>query len=393
MTPAVTVSAGTMTRSATAPTARPVRSSSTMFAVDHGAPANTDLRPRREVDATLDLLVRAAGRPIRQLVRAFRACRRCRTATSSRGCRPDRDRPARRRRAAPRGAAARGCRARRWSPRCRSRRAVRRCSLSASASTRRERERVAIVTLPCIAERGGALGNQLERERAELPGFVEMDVDTDLVSFGDPEHDIQMSHRITVEATRIDPADQIGAGEIAASRRSAVPGSRTMPDCGNATTSTRQRSASAGESREHALEPLEPSIRVDFRVTANVHGTGRDCRRQGEGRRDRRRRLRVPPVAADRSRSARGGRVGACAVETATRGGSSRAFASHIREGGHDDATGAFDRLDRRRDDPVPVRIADLVDAPGADHDVPGARPEDAARGRTRRMTRSITTA
>ena len=53
----------------------------------------------------------------------------------------------------------------------------------------------------------------------------------------------------------------------------------------------------------------------------------------------------------------------------------------HIHEGRHDDATGAFDRLDRRRDDPVPVRIADLVDVPGADHDVDQAlvrktRPE-----------------
>ena len=54
-----------------------------------------------------------------------RACRRCRTATSSRGCRPGPDRRARRRPATPRGGAARGCRARRSSPRCRCQREVR----------------------------------------------------------------------------------------------------------------------------------------------------------------------------------------------------------------------------------------------------------------------------
>ena len=76
---------------------------------------------------------------------------------------------------------------------------------------RAEREGVADRHPTLHPERSRAFGDQLERERAELSGLVEVDVDADSVPFGDAEHDVEMGDRITVEGARIEPADEVGA--------------------------------------------------------------------------------------------------------------------------------------------------------------------------------------
>ena len=94
-------------------------------------------------------------------------------------------------------------------------------------------------------ERGDPFGDQLERERAELAGLVEVDVDADLVALGEPEHGVEMSDRVAVEGARVDAADEVGAG--ADGRIEEIGRARVarMPDCGKATSSTRQRPACA----------------------------------------------------------------------------------------------------------------------------------------------------
>ena len=59
---------------------------------------------------------------------------------------------------------------------------------------------------------GDPLGDQLERERTELAGLMEVDVDADLVAFGEPEHGVEVSDRVAVEGARVDAADEVGTG-------------------------------------------------------------------------------------------------------------------------------------------------------------------------------------
>ena len=136
----------------------------------------------------------------------------------------------------------------------------------------RQAEGVADGDLALHSERRGAVADQLERERAELARFVEVDVDADLVALGEPEHDVEVFHRVSVEPARIEPADQVGAGEdrgIEQLGRAPVaddPRLRKRHDLQMATGGVRLASG------EHALEPLELGVGVDLRVTAHDGG-------------------------------------------------------------------------------------------------------------------------
>ena len=126
------------------------------------------------------------------------------------------------------------------------------------------------------AECRRALGDQLERERPELPGLMQVDVDADPVSFGDPEHDVEMGHRVTVVRARIEAADEIGACPQRSFEQ--VRGTGVAEDAG-----LRERDhlhldpPSVGLPRgEHSLQPFEAAVRVDLDVAPDRRGTGGD---------------------------------------------------------------------------------------------------------------------
>ncbi len=60
------------------------------------------------------------------------------------------------------------------------------------------------------AERTRALEHELGAEDAEGARLVQVDVDLHLVLLGQPEHDVQVPDRVTVELTRIDAAHDVG---------------------------------------------------------------------------------------------------------------------------------------------------------------------------------------
>ena len=131
---------------------------------------------------------------------------------------------------------------------------------------RAERECVTDRDQTLHPERGRAFSDQLERERAELSGLVEVDVDADAVSFGDAEHDVEMGDRITVVATRIKPADDVGACPHGGVEQ--VGGSRVAKNAG-----LRERDhLHVGPpgvrlpGGQHSLQPLEPTVGVDLNV-------------------------------------------------------------------------------------------------------------------------------
>ena len=61
------------------------------------------------------------------------------------------------------------------------------------------------------SERLGPLCDQGEREQPELAAFMQVDVDWLAMPVRQPEDDIEVPHRITIDARGVKPADKIGA--------------------------------------------------------------------------------------------------------------------------------------------------------------------------------------
>ncbi len=74
------------------------------------------------------------------------------------------------------------------------------------------------------AGRERAPGDLAELEAAERAGVVQVDVEADAMALGDREDRVEMTVEVIVDAGGIEAADEIGAGPIAWSRRSVMPG-------------------------------------------------------------------------------------------------------------------------------------------------------------------------
>ncbi len=122
------------------------------------------------------------------------------------------------------------------------------------------------------------------RERAELAGLVEVDVDTDAVALGDGEDDVEVGHRVAVVAARIEAADEVGAGPHRGVQQ--VGGAGVAEDAGlregdHLDGGTRRVGLTC---RQHALQPLQPGVGIDLDVTADHRGAGGDRRAERRGR-------------------------------------------------------------------------------------------------------------
>ena len=127
---------------------------------------------------------------------------------------------------------------------------------------------------------------------------MQVDVDADPVSVGDPEHDVEMGHRVTVVGARIEAADQIGAGP-----------QRRLEQVGGTGVAENARlregdhlhvgPPSVGLPRgQHTLQPFEAAVRVHLDVAPDRRGTGGDRGRQRRRRPLTDRRPRGAPVGA-----------------------------------------------------------------------------------------------
>ena len=147
-----------------------------------------------------------------------------------------------------------------------------------------ESERMADRHQTLHPERRRAFCDQLERERAEVPGLVQVDVDADPVALGDAENDLEVGHRVTVEGAWIEATDevsarphggieQVGSARIAEDARlwecdhlHVGPARMRLPGC------------------QHPLQALESTVGVDLGVTAHRRGTADDRRLEAAGR-------------------------------------------------------------------------------------------------------------
>ena len=109
---------------------------------------------------------------------------------------------------------------------------------------------------------------------------MEVDVDADLVTVGEAEHDVEMLHRVAIEAAGIDAADEVGAGE-----------DRGVQQLRGATVAHDPRLWESHDLQmapggvclagsEHAFEALESCVGVHLGVTADDGGTGCNRRRE-----------------------------------------------------------------------------------------------------------------
>ena len=141
---------------------------------------------------------------------------------------------------------------------------------------RAEREGVTDRDQTLHPERRRAFSDQLERERAELSGLVEVDVDADSVSFGDAEHDVEMGDRITVVGARIETADDVGAcphggvEQVGGTRVAKNAGLRERDHLHVGPPSVRLPGG------QHSLQPLEPTVGVDLDVAPDRRGARGD---------------------------------------------------------------------------------------------------------------------
>ena len=123
----------------------------------------------------------------------------------------------------------------------------------------------------------GALEHQVRAEDAQLAGLVEVDIDGDLVLFGEAEDDVQVPGGVAVQAARIDAAHDVGAGlECLPSMSGTVPSSRRRPACGNAMMSTSAWSLNCSLAASDGIETFEPAVDVDLGVGADAGGAARD---------------------------------------------------------------------------------------------------------------------
>ena len=81
-----------------------------------------------------------------------------------------------------------------------------------------------------------ARGDVTKLGRAGLAAVMQMNVDPLAEPLGETEHDVELTLDVLVEACRVQPAHQIGAGVSAAAIRSGAPFSVITPLCGKATS-------------------------------------------------------------------------------------------------------------------------------------------------------------
>ena len=127
------------------------------------------------------------------------------------------------------------------------------------------------------------LTDQLDGEGAQLAGLVEMDVDPDAVPFRQPEHHVQLPDRVAVERARVDPADQVCAGEQRLLEEIGGPGRPHHPRLRERHHLDPGTPGVVLPCGEHTFEPLQSRVGIDLGVAAHQRRPGGDGATQGVG--------------------------------------------------------------------------------------------------------------
>ena len=112
--------------------------------------------------------------------------------------------------------------------------------------------------------------DQLDLERSELTTVVQVNVDAALVPLGQPEHLVQVAHRIPVDTGRVDAADEVRP--IGESRIKEVESPRIAQDSGLGEGHDLDvGTAAVGlAGRHHPVEALKPAIGVDLGMASDA---------------------------------------------------------------------------------------------------------------------------
>ena len=122
------------------------------------------------------------------------------------------------------------------------------------------------------AERRGAVGDHLDRQRTHLAAVVQVDVDAAAVARRDREDAVELRLRVAVDADRVEPADRFGAfahGELEQLERAGADRHAALREGDQL---DRDRVAVALAHRLQAVQVGEAQLGADVDVAAHVRG-------------------------------------------------------------------------------------------------------------------------